>query len=397
MRKEIYKVSYFYVNPMSYNNLSLYDDQFLKTLIKQTECIEITYVCSILKNSNVDLKKKIINLYNYNLLKNSFFKSLSYTNSSLKLALILLKSNPEFIHFQWFKLSIIDLILLTIIKRFSKAKIILTVHNARKRNSNPFLKRIDKLIYSKIDWLIFHTKACKEFFIKENGLIPFQKYFILRHGILNYKRINFSSFKNDNKKLNNLAYNLKKYDKKYLFIGNGSHYKGIDILLDAWNLSNNKNKSGKGCLIIAGKIEHKINLKYIELLENRESNIIIFNEKLSDYFLSKIVDLCDFILLTHRYISHSGVYSSFLEYRKPFIYNSSDNNHMNTFKTFRETGFSYNKTSRNLFNLINQINLKKEDYKIDNKKWGKAIKFFSWEESFKDSKLVEAIFECIDK
>ena len=179
---------------------------------------------------------------------------------------------------------------------------------------------IDKLIYSKIDWLIFHTKACKEFFIKENGLIPFQKYFILRHGILNYKRINFSSFKNDNKKLNNLAYNLKKYDKKYLFIGNGSHYKGIDILLDAWNLSNNKNKSGKGCLIIAGKIEHKINLKYIELLENRESNIIIFNEKLSDYFLSKIVDLCDFILLTHRYISHSGVYSAFLEYKKPFLF-----------------------------------------------------------------------------
>ena len=44
MRKEIYKVSYFYVNLMSYNNLSLYDDQFLKTLIKQTECIEITYV-----------------------------------------------------------------------------------------------------------------------------------------------------------------------------------------------------------------------------------------------------------------------------------------------------------------------------------------------------------------
>ena len=58
MRKEIYKVSYFYVNPMSYNNLSLYDDQFLKTLIKQTECIEITYVCSILKNSNADLKRK---------------------------------------------------------------------------------------------------------------------------------------------------------------------------------------------------------------------------------------------------------------------------------------------------------------------------------------------------
>ena len=379
---------YFYINPMSYNNLVLYDKKYLETLSKEIKSINIVYVNSYLDSTKNNNYKKTINLYKYNKIKNNILKSFSYFKSNIVLIFILIKANPKFIHFQWFKFNIIDLFLLLIIRLFCKSIIIFTVHNAKNRFSSSLINAIDKQLYKNIDWFIFHTKACIDTFSQKHIKSSFQKFIILRHGLLNYKNSKFPPHREDFQAIDNLKNSISSFDNKFIFIGKGSKYKGLDILLSAWELFIKRNKENRNCLVIAGKIDKEISKDFNEIINEKFNNILIYDYELSDYFLSEIVNLFDFIFLSHKFISHSGIYSSFLEYKKPFIFNSSKDNHMNQFPLFKKTGFGYYKSNINLLGLLEDININGiTKYSVKNKIWEEAISFFSWEQSFKDSEI----------
>ena len=136
----------------------------------------------------------------------------------------------------------------------------------------------------------------------------------------------------DVKDLNFLKENINKFKKKFIFIGKGTYYKGIDIVLDAWEKFCTL-KDKEACLLIIGKLDNNVYSRYRKILQ--KENIFLVNKNISNFFLDEAVKLSDYILLPHRFISFSGIYASFLKLRKPFLYSMTSENNMLDYKEFK--------------------------------------------------------------
>ena len=385
--------NYFYINQMSYNNLSQYDYNFLKNLKTEIPSIEILYLCSSLNEVNKELPIRKTKVFEYNRIKNKLLKLISYIFSNCKIIIYLFINQPKFVHYQWIKINYIDFFTILLIKIFLKSTIIFTVHNAKNRDRNPFNLLLQKKIFLCFDWLIFHTISCKNEVLKLR-LKKKYKFFILTHGTLNIANNLLIPEKLDLKDLSCLKEYINKFKKKFIFIGKGTYYKGIDIVLDAWEkfcTLNNK----EACLLIIGKLDNKVHAKYRKLLQ--EENIFLVNKNISNFFLDEAVKLSDYILLPHRFISFSGIYASFLKLRKPFLYSITSENNMLDYKEFKETGFGFKPNPKSLFEIFLCLIKNEENFLIQSKKWDAALSFFSWEESFLRSEFIENIYEELPK
>ncbi|RKR07178.1 glycosyltransferase involved in cell wall biosynthesis [Maribacter vaceletii] len=292
----------FFVDPMSYGNLALYD----YNLLSNVKNIDFEFF----GNKNYAIKSNSFNcnlIYNYS---NQFFilKPLSYLVTQIRLFFLIRKFNPKVVHFQWLKLPNFDFWLLKQIKGL-KINIIYTAHNVLPHNSGNKYKVIYKKIYDLVDCIIVHSERTKEDLVNNFNLIE-EKIRVVPHGILDFNEA-------DEEKVNMHIAKIKGdniLDGKVVFstLGYLSKYKGIDFIVDSWKANFVNNDSI--CLIVAGSGNYD---KLDELYGN--DNAIIINRFLEIEEFVAILRLSNYILLPYREISQSGLLLTALNENKRII------------------------------------------------------------------------------
>ncbi len=298
--------SIFYIDPMSYNNLALYDVALLNN---EKSNFKIYYICNEKFSENIFGEVIVKKIFNYSD-KNSLLKFLSYFISLIRIGLLIYRYSPKIIHIQWFKIPIIEYLFYSVLKLFRKELILIhTAHNILPHTHGKLDYLIYKLIYRFIDALIVHTEVSQIELIEIIGIKYQTKISIIPHGLLDYKFTDSQILE----KITEIK--IKSTNKTILAVlGNQSYYKGIDLLSEIW-LTTEELKDNRNLLLLIAGSGHIPNFDELQLIEN----VFIDNNFIDDITFISYMKMADIILLPYRKISQSGVLLTALTLRKPFL------------------------------------------------------------------------------
>lgn len=364
-----------YVDPMSYNNLSIYD----RSLLNNIKDIKKIYFCNTkLEFENFE-DTNIEKIYVYSQ-KKGILKILSYVRSQLLLFLYVLKNNVDLIHVQWVKLPYFDYLLYKVLKKVRKVKIIFTAHNILPHDTGMNHKKNYSKIYNMMDKIIVHSLKTKEEIINKFEISE-DKIKVIPHGLLDIKKESAQEKKLKIRKDN---------EKIYSFIGYLNEYKGIDFLIDAWKESEILKNSKDIRLIIAGK--GNVDFKGIEEIEN----VTVINRFLEDFELDSIIKETDLFILPYRKISQSGVLLSILNERKPVLV-SDEGGLTDPFEYGKIGWIMKEKSSESLKKCLEKISLNGNELEIIKKNddvWEKIADTYDWKKiGEKTKRLYEEVIK----
>ena len=312
-----------------------------------------------------------------------------------KLIVYAFKTDSKLLHIQWMnKFIYFDRTILNLYYKLMGKKIIFTAHNinAKKRNNKDnFVNRLSlKIHYNLVDHIIVHNNKMKKELIKEFGIRPDKV-------AINALGINVNAPQLDLTKQAAVGHlNLPGNKKIILFFGGIVNYKGLDLLIKAFNLM--LESSTDYHLLIAGAARDQEYFNEIEKLfaelnidEHCTKHIkFIADEDIPYYFTA--ADCC---VLPYTSIFHSGVHALSYAYGLPVI--ASD------VGSFRDEDVIENETGF-IFEPSNEEDLKQSLIKYFNsplyknlpqtrnhiKEW--AQKKYSWDEIGKNTlKLYQQI------
>lgn len=305
LEKDKIKEYIFYIDPQSYNNLSLYDTGVLSRVPKG----RVILFGSILWNSHIldNVNNKWV--FNYNNISNTIIKGLSYTWSLCKIYRDILVYRPKLIHIQWIRNFPIDWFFLKLIK-LMRIKIIYTAHNLLPHDTgNKYFYQFLKY-YNSVDHIIVHSTKTKEELI-EKFLLSQEKISVIPHGILRLSDSNDSL--DDRIKSLKDKYNLN--NKLILSsLGAQTKYKGVDNIIDVWKNNPELYDNPNLHLLLIGK---NYGLDYSQI--RKFNNVTIIDERISNHDFQSFINLTDVILLPYRTISQSGVLFSAIENNIPVL------------------------------------------------------------------------------
>lgn len=231
----------------------------------------------------------------------------------IKLINFIVKQKPDAVHFQFFRFKI-DALLMFLLKIFN-LKIIYTAHNVLPHERFMFDIQLTNLAYKAADKIIVHSN-----FIKEKLLSLFEidcsKIEIIPHG-------NFNHYLPEAPLTSNTAKNklsLSPQDNVALFFGYIKEYKGLDILLNAFEIIYKNKKNIK--LLIAGFPEsEELKCKYEKMIGqiDADNRIIFYPEYISPSDLPIFFYAADVLILPYKTIDHSGIIHLAYSFNKPVI------------------------------------------------------------------------------
>jgi len=187
-------------------------------------------------------------------------------------------------------------------KNLKNKKKIIEIHNVLSHETN-FLEKLSFNYFLKnFDKIIVHTKSSLKY-IKSNNVsvIPF--------GFYEYERYD--------KNLAREKLNIDENAFVILFFGNIRKYKGLDVLLNAFEkFSKNKNT----ILIVAGRLFENLD-KYKKFLNNEK--IKFFLRFIEEDEIPLFFEASDVLVLPYKkFDSQSGVIMLAINYEKPYIISS---------------------------------------------------------------------------
>ncbi len=175
------KKKMFFIDPMSYNNLAMYDYEILSKISDW----DIYYFCNRLYSYKNLPNIKERKVFSYNKYKKKFCKALSYSRSLLIVLFNILLVHPKIIHIQWIRIPVLDYYFYRFVKYVFRVKLVYTVHNILPHVT----KKNDRINYGKFyricDLLLVHTESSKRDLISKfnfNG----SNIIVVSHGILKY-------------------------------------------------------------------------------------------------------------------------------------------------------------------------------------------------------------------
>lgn len=355
---------YFFVDPMGYKNLSVYDISLLNNID-----LKLEYYTNF--NFEYTIAVPTYKIYSYSE-KTGINKLISYTLSQLRLLKNIKKKKPVLVHFQWLKLPWLDIILLKILKR-SAIKTVLTAHNLLPHDSGNKFYKVYKKIYNSVDQIIVHEEnSARE--LVEKFSIPTKKINIIPHGLISLATTNQSDVKNiSNKLIEELNLNNKTI---YSFLGGIGHYKGIDLVIKAWNKISDSTKH----LIIAGKGGGT----YLNELVDKD-NVTLINRFLSNEEFEAFLEVSDYILLPYRRISQSGVLLSALKKRKKII--TTNQGGLTEPLKFGKIGYVLDELSE--AELLRVIELAhSEKFEVNTLTWKRIEEYYDWKKIGEQTKML---------
>ncbi len=294
----------FYIDPQSYNNLSIYD----KSLLEQVKGWDIYYFHNVKYQCERIPGVNYIPAFAYSDLS-GLKKLASYVASIKRVIQAARRLHPSVVHIQWFKFFPVDVFLVACL-HLMHCKIVYTAHNVLPLTKHRRDKFVFRWFYRHADAIIVHTENSKRELVK---LCPSaeSKVNVIRHGML--------STALDNAAVSDRCKALEeKFQAKgkivFASMGYQNYYKGIDILAEAWASSPLLGGNDKVALFIVGKSEgaHYDNLKDC-------SNVYIVNEVVSDLDFDAYLRLASAVVLPYRRIYQSGFLFTALQRGVPVI------------------------------------------------------------------------------
>ena len=303
MNKKIEK-KLFFVDPQSYNNLSIYDYGVLKEINE----FDIWYFCNkkydYLPLNNIITKK----IFSYSRYRNNFLKCLSYLKSLFFLLIEIIKERPDIIHIQWLRIPKIEIPLYYILRKIFRTKIVFTVHNIFPRNCSENTKKLYTKFYKNCNALIVHTETSKKNLISKVPVLK-ESIHVIDHGLIEIK-VNKEDVDKTIKKIKS-EYSLQN-KTILLHIGGQTKYKGSDILLETWLSNSSISTDDSICLIQAGKNYD------LEIPDRLPDNLILISRLLSDVEFVALLHLSDVVLLPYREIDQSGIILTLINEEIPY-------------------------------------------------------------------------------
>ncbi len=299
----------FYIDPQSYNNLSIYDYSLLGGI---DDC-NITYY-----HNRQYQCKKIPNathksIFSYSQKKSNVTKSLSYICSISSIVRDITREKPDIVHIQWLRLWIID-ILFAIFIRMIGCKLIFTAHNTLPHNPHKGDKTKYKLYYKIASAIIVHTQRTKRELTQDFG-VKADKINVIPHGILDNNITN----ERVGARCDELRRKLSIHPGDVVFscLGYQYKYKGISLVVDAWEKSLRLNGDSQCHLLIVGK-----NRDVEEDVLNKARtfrNAFVLDEQLDDLDFDAYLKLTSVVLLPYISISQSGLMFSAMCSNTPIL------------------------------------------------------------------------------
>ncbi|MDR0603723.1 MAG: glycosyltransferase [Bacteroidales bacterium] len=331
MKKTIYIIDFIGIH----SGLQYYDDVFAKEL-STIEGIEV----HILSNYSDDpLKKPFLkNFFSGNLVTNTMKVFQAYISI---LYLMVFKRHTHFILLAYG--GFIDILFMTLAIFFKN--ITIDVHD------------VYALDFSKNKFIRFFLDLLYRYFVKSAIIHSERSLYLLQQ--INYQKKLFEiphfkySFKkkyNESNIHTGIINATKTCRIKILFFGYIRYSKGIDILLDSFNLLPVELQN-KFHLIIAGNDTNNILNKFD--IQNND-NISIFSQYINDDELVYLFSNVNYIMLPYKEISQSGILEMAFYFQKPIVASriSYFEKILNTYPSF---GLIFNNTVEDLAQTISLL------------------------------------------
>lgn len=356
--------SVFFIDPQSYNNLSLYD----KGVLSNMPINMVYFFGNTLWDGGMMDNVEMSLCFDYSNKSNPVCKVFNYLSSIFKILKGIRFYNPSLVHIQWVKVIPVDIGLIKYLK-YKKIKIVYTAHNVLPHDSgDKYWKQFNR-IYHLVDKIIAHSDITKKELIEQFSLDS-DKIQVIPHGL-----IDIPVSDNDANVRANILKNQYGLNGKIVFssLGIQSYYKGSDMIIEVWKkyFSSNPNVH----LIFAGRNQN-IDFSSIRNLKN----VTVIDAKLSNLDFKAFVKLSDVILLPYRKISQSGVLFSAIENNIPVVVSNVGG--LTDPLSIGNIGWSMGEpTVNNLCNVINSIitNPKILNDKTDLNEFYKVKKYYSWD------------------
>lgn len=284
-----------------------------------------------------------------------YVRALELVFGLLKALIYIIFNRPKVINLSVNSAFFIDVYFIKAIKKFTSSKLIITCHDvipfgeSEEQVQNQI--RIRKKIFGLADYLLVHNKNSIED-LKKNFQIVDSKIIVHPFPLMNIAKIVQDS--EDSKS--------KIYD--FSFIGHLRKNKGIDILLEAWQMMHEKYPNAD--LLLAGNLpeDSKLNLNSLQ-----ENNINLQIKYLTDEEYYYYVKNSKNVVLPYRSGTNSGVVYNLVEMPVNIIYSDLPMFTNNPLLDVRGKFKTNNPTS--LFKVMEQFYINKTEFKnpnIDNYK-----------------------------
>jgi len=230
-----------------------------------------------------------------------------------KLLKYIAKEKPDAIHFQFFRFNM-DAILFYLLSKL-KIHLIYTAHNVLPHNRYKYDVQLTGLVYRSAGKIIVHsnyikTKLLSMFSVDEKKIV------VIPHG-------NFDHYLPKEQLSKDEARAKLKLDSKddvALFFGSIREYKGLDLLLDAYQKIYKNNVRIK--LLIAGspdttEVENYYKNRINQIAANGQ--IRFYPDFISTEEVPVFFNAADLVVLPYKRIDHSGVVHLAYSFSKPII------------------------------------------------------------------------------
>jgi glycosyltransferase involved in cell wall biosynthesis len=228
-------------------------------------------------------------------------KATNYIRYYFGLLLFVYKNRESVVHISGgFRYEIAEGILQNIVLRVLSKKLILTVHNVLPHDRETTMRRlIYRIIYHVPNYLVVHTSRMREILISVFGIAR-DRIVKMEHGINDAVPADFIEKEQCRRKLG-----IPFSKIVILFFGNIAPYKGVDLLLGAF-----EKMDARFYLIIAGKEKTREYGKNIAKLlgKNKNRRNILYNNKwIPDENIGLYFNAADALVMPYRNIDQSGV------------------------------------------------------------------------------------------
>lgn len=296
----------FYIDPQSYNNLSMYDF----SLLSAVKGHELVYYYSDLYQLKTLPSAVCRKRFSYSHRKSGILKGLSYVSSMLGIAYDVWRERPDVIHIQWLRLWHLDYLLLFFFQRCG-CKVVFTAHNILPHITGPDDKSHYTKYYKHVDAIIVHNEGTRLDLSSQLG-IDIAKIHVIRHGMF---EPSFTEDEVENRSLElKQKFGLSSSTIVFSALGVQKPYKGIIEIVEAWSSSPMLSQSPHCHLLIAGR-NHGIDYSPVSALQN----VTIIDEMIPDLDFEAFLDLSSVVLLPYRKISQSGLLFSCINRERPVL------------------------------------------------------------------------------
>ncbi len=284
----------FYIDPQSYNNLSVYDYHLL-TNVGGHEVVfygNHLYQCEPMRG----VRQKLV--FGYSTKKRAWQKAWSYSVSMIRILLDVVRERPDVVHVQWLRLWHLDYAFGWLLHRMG-IRLVFTAHNVLPHNPKPQDAKRYARYYQLVDAIIVHSERTKREMVSDLG-VEADKIKVIFHGMLENDVVQADVDERCEGLRKTLG--IKQGDVVFSCLGIQNSYKGIDLVVRVWNETAALRENPRLHLLLVGRNK---DVDFSPLAGC--GNVFVLDEMISDVDFDAYLQLSSVVLLPYKKISQSGV------------------------------------------------------------------------------------------